>query len=79
MAHGFLRLMRCFPMREIFTVSQFAERCPAFKEPALRWIIFNRHTNGLTKSGALVRNGRRVLIDAEKFFSWLDARSKAAA
>jgi hypothetical protein len=65
-------------MREILTISQFAERCPAFKEPALRWLIFNRRQNGLEKSGAIVRNGRRVLLDVQKFFVWLEARSKAA-
>lgn len=65
-------------MREILTVSQFAERCPAFKEPALRWLIFNRRKNGLEKSGAIVRNGRRVLLDVEKFFVWLEAQSTMA-
>lgn len=61
-------------IRKILTVSQFAERCPAFTESALRWVIFNRHKNGLAESGAILRNGRRILIDADKFFAWLETR-----
>jgi len=38
----------------------------------IRHRIFNEETNGLKKSGAILRNGRRVLINEEKFFSWLE-------
>ncbi len=41
----------------------------------LRHLIFNEGTNGF--SGCLVRVGRRVLIDEDKFFQWarLDQRN----
>ena len=53
------------------TVRQFSEKHPAFPEGGLRHRIFHANQNGLEKSGALVRNGRRVLIDEERFFDWL--------
>jgi len=53
------------------TVKQFCQRHPAFPEGGLRHRIFYADTNGLKESGAIVRNGRRVLIDEEVFFDWL--------
>ena len=33
--------------------------------------IFYADSNGINKVGAVLRNGRRVLIDEDKFFKWL--------
>ena len=52
--------------RSFLTVKQFASKYPAFHESNLRWLIFNQETNGF--SAAVVRIGRRVLIDEQKFF-----------
>jgi hypothetical protein len=60
----------------IFTVRQLAERLPAFSQASLRWLLFNADSNGLARSGALLRPGRRILIDEAKFVEWL--RSKAS-
>lgn len=60
------------------TVKQFPERHPAFPEGGLRHRIFHAENNGLAEFGAIVRNGRRVLIDEEKFFEWLRERGAAA-
>jgi len=57
------------------TVKQFCERHPAFNLGGVRHNIFHEKTNGLAKSGAIVRNGRRILINEEKFFNWLDAQN----
>ncbi len=54
------------------TVAQFAEKQPAFTGASLRALIFNERTNGLTKAGAIVRVGRKVLINEEKFFAWVE-------
>ncbi|MCG9065047.1 hypothetical protein LH425_08325 [Laribacter hongkongensis] len=64
------------------TVKQFAEENPAFTPSGLRALIFRanpRHThdglvpgNGLIEAGAIIRVGRRVLIDEEKFFRWVE-------
>jgi len=50
------------------TVNQFCETYPAFKMGGIRSLIFNEHQNGLAKSGTIVRMGRKVLINSQKFF-----------
>jgi|LWDU01.1.fsa_nt_gi hypothetical protein len=60
----------------LFTVKQFVEKHAAFTEGGLRDNIFNEETNGLAKIGAVVRNGRRVLINEEKFFEWLESKNQ---
>lgn len=72
------------PARPVFTVKQFSGRNPAWSEPALRNLIFKadtRHSsrgeipgNGLIEAGAIVRIGRKVLIDEDAFFAWVDAQ-----
>jgi hypothetical protein len=60
--------------RKLKSVSQFANES-VFTEGQLRWFIFQSATNGLQKSGALVRCGsRRVYIDTDRFDDWLTAQ-----
>lgn len=59
--------------RHLQTVKQFCETHPAFTPGGLRWLLFNRDINGLER--AVVKVGRRVLIDKDKFFDWLDERN----
>ncbi len=61
------------------TVPQFAENNPAFPEGGLRWQIFNEEKNGLKASGAIVRIGRKVLIDSDRYFKWVYSQNQAAA
>jgi hypothetical protein len=61
-------------IRQLLTVRQFSERHPAFPEGSLRWHIFRARQNGLDRFGAVQRIGRRVYIDQEKFFEWIDAQ-----
>jgi predicted DCC family thiol-disulfide oxidoreductase YuxK len=60
------------------TVNQFTAKHTAFNTGGLRSLIFNEHQNGLAKSGAIVRIGRKVLIEENLFFSWVQAQNKAA-
>lgn len=60
------------------TVQQFTAKHAAFNTGGLRSLIFNEHQNGLAKSGAIVRIGRKVLIDEAKFFAWVESQNKAA-
>ena len=53
------------------TVTQFSESNPAFPVGGLRWQIFNEDKNGLKESGAIVRVGRKVLIDVDRYFDWV--------
>ena len=61
------------------TVQQFTAKHTAFNTGGLRSLIFNEHQNGLAKSGAVVRIGRKVLIDETKFFAWVESQNKAVA
>ena len=69
------------------TVPQFSEKHPAFTQPALRHYLFHarpRHSskgevkgNGLDR--AIVRVGRKVLIDEARFFEWLAEQNAQGA
>jgi len=71
----------------LFTVAQFAAAHPAFTAGALRNLIFKagtRHStngeipnNGLIEAGAIVRIGRRVLIDEDQFLAWVRQQNGA--
>jgi len=62
--------------RNILSVSQFAARWPAWSQASLRNLIFQSHQNGLDDSGAILRLGRRRLIDEQAFFRWLAQQQK---
>ena len=69
----------------LFTLSQFAERNPAFTQAALRNLIFKADQrlsskgvipgNGLIEAGAVIRVGRKVLLNEERFLAWVEAQS----
>jgi|GEM_PF-1854714 len=59
-----------------FTVNQYADENPAFSQGGLRHLIFNENSNGLAESGAVVRVGRKVLIDGDKFADWIASQHK---
>ncbi len=61
---------------QFFTVEQLATKYPAFTEPSLRWLLFNRETNGF--AAAVVQLGRRLLIDEVAFVAWLRTHRSAA-
>lgn len=70
--------------RTLSTVRQFSEKHPAFSQGSLRNLIFlasERHTskgkipgNGLNT--ALVRIGRKLLINEAAFFAWIDEQNR---
>lgn len=55
----------------LLTVEQLATKHPAFKVGGLRWHIFHEDSNGLRESGAVVRLGRKVMLDEAKFLAWV--------
>lgn len=69
------------------TVEQFAEVHPVFTASALRNLIFKAEPrksslgeipgNGLIEAGAILRVGRKVLIDEDRFFAWVRSQSEA--
>ena len=68
--------------RVLLTVSQFCEKHPAFPVGGIRNLIFlsedRRTSAGVIKGNglkaALIRIGRKILIDETKFFEWLDVQ-----
>jgi hypothetical protein len=58
-------------MPKIVNVAQLSAEIPAFTQPSIRWLIFRASDNGLEAAGAIIRVGRRVLIDQEKFVDWV--------
>ena len=54
----------------LVTVKQFSASSPAFSEASIRWMIFCAERNGLDR--ALVKVGRRILIDVPEFERWLE-------
>lgn len=65
----------------LMRVNPFAVKHAAngVKVGGLRWQIFNEHDNGLAESGAIVRNGRTVWIDEDRYFDWLRSGGKLGA
>ena len=69
------------PFQTLYTVEQFADKQPAFSASALRNLIFKAESrkswngeisgNGLIEYGAIIRVGRKVLIDGERFLEWV--------
>jgi hypothetical protein len=73
------------PPRRLFTLQKFAERHSDFTTlSAITNQVFKAHPrkstkgeivgNGMHEFGVVVRLNRRVLIDEDAYFRWLDAR-----
>lgn len=71
--------------RVLLTVGQFSDRHQAFSQSALRNLVFKAEDregaagiipgNGLAKAGAIVRIGRKILIDEARFFEWIESQN----
>ncbi len=57
-------------MEGLYTFKQFIQEQSLFSEGALRNILFKKDENGLQESGAILRYGKKIIIDKEKFFIW---------
>ena len=72
-------------VRALSTVRQFSEKYPAFPQGSLRNLIFLAESRKTSKGEiagngldvALMRIGRKVLIDDAKFFEWIDSQQGA--
>jgi hypothetical protein len=58
--------------RPLFSVTQFCARHPGFPVGGVRWLLFHRETNGL--NCAVVKLGRKLLLDENKFFEWVESQ-----
>ena len=69
----------------LLTVEQFSQRNPAFTPAAIRNLIFKAEPrqssigtvpgNGLLEARAVLRLGRRVLLDEAKFLQWVEGKA----
>jgi hypothetical protein len=67
------------------TIEQFSINNPAFSESALRNLVHKANErdsskgkiagNGFLEIGAIIRIGRKVLINEERFFNWIESHS----
>ena len=60
--------------RNLQTVASLAASTP-FSEGQLRWWIFMATSNGLEAASAVVRVGRRVYIDIDRFNDWIEQQN----
>jgi hypothetical protein len=58
------------------TVNQFIATHKAFSYGGMRALIFNANSNKLASSGAITRIGRKILINEDLFFEWVQAGAK---
>ena len=61
------------PPQTLYTVAKFSQRHSFITEGGLRFQIFNAKENGLAESGAIIRIGRRVLIDEKRYLDWIES------
>lgn len=64
--------------RKLLTVDAWPKFYPWPSRDGLRFYIKNRHNNGLARHNAILRMGRRILIDPDRFFQWIDAQNGVA-
>jgi hypothetical protein len=57
----------------LLTVNQFLEEHNFLSHGGLRFLLFNSQKNGLEK--AIKRLGRKILIDEQKFFEWVNEQN----
>jgi hypothetical protein len=62
--------------RNLKTVAAFCSDSP-FTENQVRWWIFNAESNGLAP--AIVRIGRRIYIDLDRFDEWIGSHAGKVA
>ena len=67
-------------MPNLETVKTLANKHPGvIREGGLRWEIFNKDTNGLAESNAIIKHGGKILIDSDRYFDWLTTPTENAA
>jgi hypothetical protein len=71
------------PVAFLMTVSAFSESTrpgpgqkPALGPGAIRWDILHEKENGLREARAIVRRGRRILIDRDAYLRWMLGRDR---
>jgi hypothetical protein len=61
---------------KLLTINQFVENHSFATHGGLRHLIFNATNNGFHK--VIKRIGKRVLIDENQFFAWVESQNEGA-
>jgi len=64
-------------MSKYITVQEYVRRHTWPPIGGLRHLVRNSATNGLDEVGALMRVGRRLLIDEKVFMEWMGSKKNA--
>jgi hypothetical protein len=62
----------------LLTVRQFCEQFPAFSTGSIRSYIYYAEINGLKEARAIKRVGKKILIDVDAFFEWIEKKTMEA-
>ena len=54
----------------IMTIEQISETTPGLCPKSIRNFLTERKTNGLSSSCAVIKIGKRLWLDQEKFLAW---------
>ena len=60
--------------RNLIAIADKAKNGP-FTLGQVRWWVFNEHNNGLAAADAVVRIGRRVYLDEDRFDDWIESQA----
>ncbi len=56
------------------TQAELLAASPWLTAGCLDWMLRQRRRNGLAAAGAIVRIGRLIMIDLDRWAAWLDSR-----
>ena len=66
------------PLAHLLTVKAFTLRYPdLMSEGSLRWQVYCRDHNGMNEFGVVIQLGRKVYLDATRFWEWLDSHRES--
>jgi hypothetical protein len=60
----------------LLTVNQFVAEHSFASNGGIRFLLFNSKNNGMEKAGVIKRLGRRIIIDENKFFAWVESQNQ---
>ena len=63
-------------IRNLIPLTRWGEKHQHPPIGGLRYLVFNAHQNGF--DSCIVRIGKRVLIDEEKYFEWVDNQNSTS-
>ncbi len=61
--------------KQYLTVKQLSEKYPAFPASGIRHLIF--HAKAKNFENCLIRVGRKVLVDSDRFSAWIESHRNA--